>query len=443
MKRIVTWGLVIAVAGAIGAALLWPRPTEVDVVACKRGTAVAFVIEEAKTRLDEDYLVAMPVDGRLLRVDLREGDVVQKGQVIARVDRFEREQKQKQLEARRAEIKALIVGVDEAKPKPEEIAAAELARDEARARHAAAAKAREACHIDFTQEEKIYKRKHQLFLEEAINETEHIEARRRYLVLKAKCEEATEIEQAMKKRFERTEKELERLRESRDDNEYQRTAYQAQLEQIRADEALIQDELAKCEIRAPVTGPVLDVLQEDKQVLRAGTPLLKLGDLASLRIESDILSEEVGRMAVGQPVEIFGPAVGGDPVTGQIERIYPSGFEKISSLGIEQQRVKVIIAFDNRALRLRPGVRVDVRIITDRKEGALLVPERALFKQAGRWHVFAARGEVAELTPVEVGIQNDEQAEIVSGLGDGDLVIPDPPPELADGARIEPKRSDD
>ena len=135
-------------------------------------------------------------------------------------------------------------------------------------------------------------------------------------------------------------------------------------------------------------------------------------------------------------MEIYGPAIDPAPIIGKIERIYPSGFEKISSLGIEQQRVKIVIAFDNSSLRLRPGVRVDIRIITERKRDVLLIPERALFKSQGRWHVFVVREARAHLTPVEVGPRNDELVEVLEPLREGDIVILSPSIELADGARV-------
>ena len=440
MKKALKWLLLVVLVGLVVAALMVQWPIEVEVIEARKATIEETVVEEARTRLETDYRISMPVGGRLLRIDLKEGDRVESGDVVARIDRFEREEKLAGLKARRDEIEALIVGVDVAKPKAEDIAAAALVRDEARARYAAAQKAHETSRINLEQEEELFKRRRELFREGAITETEFIEAERAIRMLRAGREEAAETEQAMKKNAERTQVELERLRDSIDDNEYQRVAYKAQLDRVRTEMAILLDELAKSEIRAPATGPVLDIFQEDEQVLPAGTPLLKVGDLESIRIEADVLSEDVGRMDIGQAVEVFGPAVDGT-VIGQIERIYPAGFKKISALGIEEQRVRVIIAFDRRELPLRPGVRVDVRFITDRAEDVLVVPERALFMLAGQWHAFVARDGVAERRAVEVGIRSDEDAEIRAGLDEGDLVIYDPPPELDEGARVRPRRA--
>jgi HlyD family secretion protein len=372
---------------------------------------------------------------------LKEGAIVDEGAVVARVDTFERTEELKRLAARVKEIEALIVGVDEAKPKPEDIRAAELAVAEAKLRYDVAQKTRETCEINFKQEKKKYTRQKELFGKGAINEFEFIEAERRYLVLEAKCKEATLAEKAMANVLDQAKVKLKRLRESVDDNEYQRTMYQAQIRQIEARQATLRDEIAKSEIRAPVAGPILEKYQESEQVLAAGTPLLKMGDLASLRVESDILSEEVVRVTVGDEAEIFGPAVGDKPLAARVERIYPSGFEKISSLGIEQQRVKVILAFTDEHGELRPGTRVDVRIVTARKPNVVRVSERALFRDGGTWNAFVVEGGVARRTPVTLGLRNPDWSEATDGLSGGAEVVLNPPPDLADGARVQSVRT--
>jgi len=435
MKKVLVWAaLAIVVLLIVFAA--WPRPLAVEVVACATGTIEAFVLEEAETRLDDEYVITMPVNGRLLRIDLKEGALVKKESVIARVDPFERQEQLKRLDAHVREIEALIVGVDKAKPKPEDLRAAELAVQEANLRCDAAKKSLAVARINYEQEKKQYERKKALLAGGSISQSDFDTAERQYLMLKTRLDEAASTEGAVGKLLEQAEMRRESLRKSLDDNEFQRAAYLAQIQQVDTDKAILRDELAKSEIRAPVRGPILEKYQEDEQVLPAGTPLLKIGDLQSIRIESDILSEEIGQVRVGQEVEIFGPAVGNQPIAGEIARIYPAGFKKISSLGIEQRRVKVIVEFDNSSLQLRPGVRLDIRIITDRKQDVLLVPERALLKLSDQWNVFAIRDGTAALTAVEIGLRNDDYAEIMSGLQPGDLVIPAPPQGLDDGDKV-------
>ena len=436
MKRIVSWTAFLIVAGLLVAYAAWPRPLEVEAVACLRGTIDAFVSEEAETRLDDEYVITMPVNGRLMRIAQKEGTLVEKGDLIAHVDTFEREEQLNRLDARVREVQALIIGVDKAKPKPEDVRAAELAVQEAKLRHEAAKKSLDAARINYEQEAKQYNRKKTLLAEGAIPQSDFDEAQRQYLVLKSQYAGATSSEGAVGKLLEQTRVQLKRLRDSIDDNEFQRSVLLEQIQQIEAERAILRDDLAKSDIHAPVSGPILEKYQEDEQVLPAGTPLLKVGDLTSICIESDILSEEVGSMRVGQDVEVFGPAIGDEPISGKVTRIYPSGFEKISSLGIEQQRVKAIVAFGNADLQLRPGVRLDIKIITDTRSDALIIPERALFKKSDQWNVFVVRDGRADLAPVEVGLRTNEHAEVAKGLQAGDLVIPSPPQQLEDGDKV-------
>jgi len=442
MWRILVWvGIAVAVALVV-VYVAWPRPREVETALCSRGAIEAFVSEEAETRLDDEYVVTMPVAGRLLRIGLMAGDQVDSGNLIAQVDTFERRERLKTLQSRVREIEARIVGVDEAKPKPDDIRAADLAVQEARIRLDAAGKALEVTRINYEQEKKQYERLARLHAAGTISDSEFDEAQRKFLTLKTQHDEADLQAGVAAKVLEQAEVKLKRLRESADDNEYLRSVLKAQIQQIEADVAIVQDELAKSEIRAPVSGPVLETYQDDEQVLLAGARLLKIGDLRSIRVEADVLSEEVGRVKVGQEVEIAGAAVGQSAILGKVERIYPAGFKKISSLGIEQQRVKVIVAFDNTLARLRPGVRVDLRIITDRKQDALLISERALFKADDRWHVFVVRDRRARLTPVKIGLRNDEFAEITEGLEPGETVISSPPADLSDGDIVTPQRNE-
>ena len=141
-------------------------------------------------------------------------------------------------------------------------------------------------------------------------------------------------------------------------------------------------------------------------------------------------------MRVGNRVEIKGKALQDRVVFGTVKRIYPSGFMKISSLGVEQQRVRTIIEFDNSEIQLRPGTSVDVRIITAQSENALAIPDRALFRHQEDWALFIVNGDVAELIAVEVGLRNDDWAEIVSGVEEGTLIVSELKNDLVDGLKV-------
>lgn len=166
-----------------------------------------------------------------------------------------------------------------------------------------------------------------------------------------------------------------------------------------------------------------------------------------MEVEADVLTLDVVTAKIGNHVEIYGPAIGKPSARGVVTRIFPAGFTKTSSLGVEQQRVKVIIRFDkndlNRLLTehgLGVGYRVRVRIFTAENPDALIVPRTALFRSANnQWQVYAVRGDRARIQDVEVGLMNDEHVEITKGLKQGDLVILVPESSLTDGTRITAK----
>jgi len=211
------------------------------------------------------------------------------------------------------------------------------------------------------------------------------------------------------------------------------------LEQVKKNEA-------RAQMTSPVDGVVLQRLVSDERQVAAGTVLLQIGRLEDLEVEAEVLSQDVVAVKPGDVAEVSGPAIGPTPVVGAVSRVYPAGFTKVSSLGVEQQRVKVVVALkpaDITRLRAERGLgadyRVSVRIITATKPETLTVPRSALFRGAeGKWQVFVVRGGRARLQAVETGLMNDETVEIARGLAEGDVVVLAPETNLSDGSRVNP-----
>ncbi|MBW3599621.1 MAG: HlyD family efflux transporter periplasmic adaptor subunit [Planctomycetes bacterium] len=199
---------------------------------------------------------------------------------------------------------------------------------------------------------------------------------------------------------------------------------------------------------SPVDGVVLERLVDNEQLLPGGAELLEIGRLEELEIEAEVLSQDVVRVEEGDEVEIYGPAIGaaqGEGVRGRVTKIHPEGFTKRSSLGVDQQRVIVDVEFDDEVLDevlrrgVRVGYRVRVRIFTDAKNNARLIPRSALFRGAdGGWRVYEVVDGRARLQPVQVGLMNDEIVEIAAGLDDKSIVILAPENSLTDGAEVSP-----
>jgi HlyD family secretion protein len=193
------------------------------------------------------------------------------------------------------------------------------------------------------------------------------------------------------------------------------------------------------EVRSPVDGVVLRRLRESEAVVVAGEALVEVGDPRDLEIVADLLSTDAAQIRPGQPVEIeqWG---GGTVLAGRVRRIEPSGFTKISALGVEEQRVNVIIDLADPPARwagLGDGFRVETRVVLWERQDVLQVPASSLFRDEKGWEVYAVKGGQVERRHVEVGRQNGLRAEIVSGLEAGESVVLHPSTDVRDGIEVQ------
>ncbi len=437
-KRYVFIGVIVLAVLAGGFVAVRGPAVAVAVAHPQRLDVRAYVAEDAKTRLNYEYIVDMPVSGTLKRIQLEEGDYVEKGQVIAEVDPYDLTQRAQQVEAQIKQRKAQILGVDVAKPKPEDIESAKLRVTEMTHALEISRKAQSVAQANFDEASREYDRAQGLFKAGAASQSYLDEAQMRYTALQAeKDQRSLEIERA-DQALDQARLAAQRLVGSIDDNEYQREGFLAEIAAQEAELAILKEDLSKTSIKAPVSGPVLEKFVEDSRVLVEGSQVLRIGDMDSIEIECDVLSEEISAVAPGNKVLVTGKALMGKTLEGAVKRIYPSGFMKISALGVEQQRVKTIIEFDNTTAKLRPGTSVDVEIITQEAPQAIAVPDRAVFRDGDKWAVFVVEGGRARLRNVEVGIRNEDWAEITSGLTEQDEVVGELSNSLADGVRVVP-----
>jgi HlyD family secretion protein len=193
------------------------------------------------------------------------------------------------------------------------------------------------------------------------------------------------------------------------------------------------------EVRAPVEGEVLRVLQESEGVVQPGAPLLEVGDSRALEIVVDVLTSDAVDIVPGAPVRIT--RWGGDSaLRAHVHRVEPSAFTRISALGVEEQRVNVLIDLDEpreRWAALGDGFRVEASIEVWRAADALQVPAGAVFRHDSGWAVFRVSGGRAALTPVTIGRRSGTAAQVLEGLEPEDTVVVYPGDNVVDGIRVE------
>lgn len=201
------------------------------------------------------------------------------------------------------------------------------------------------------------------------------------------------------------------------------------------------DSVEKLEVKSPISGRVLRVIRESETPASAGEALLEIGDPASLEIVVDVLTTDAVAIRPGARVTIENWG-GFEPLDGRVRLVEPGAFTKVSALGVEEQRVWVVIdlvsPYDQWAT-LGDGFRVDAAIVTEEIDDALLVPQSALFRRGDGWAVFVVGNGVVHERAVEIAHRSARVAAVAAGLSSGDRVVLFPPSALTDGATVKPE----
>lgn len=396
MKRWIYIGGGLLLAGLILYGLR-PQPTEVDLGTVTTGRMRVTVDEEGKTRIRDRYTVMAPLSGQMRRVELKPGDEATQGQTVL----------------------TTIEPTDPALLDARSIASAKARVAAAKASKQQTGQMLEKARVSLEFAEGEFKRTRKSYESSGTSEQHLREAdtllRTRQLELKA----AQFAEQIANFELEQAE---------------------AALLQVQPPSA--SNEPPRLVVPSPITGVVLGVLRESAGVVTAGTPLVELGDPKNLEVVVQVLSRDA--VAVNPGAEVILEHWGGDqPLHGRIRRVEPSGFTKISALGVEEQRVNVLLDFIDpfEARRnLGDGFRVEARIVVWQHESVLKVPAGALFRQDGEPAVYVVDNGVARLRTVQIGRSNALEAEVLAGLGDGDRVVMHPSDKVKDGGRVVERR---
>ncbi len=445
-----TWMIAAAVAvvlvGLVIVRAMIGSGVPVEAAPATRGPIREFVDERGKTRLPQTYNITMPFDGRIAAIDLIEGTPVYKGQVVAQVLRSDLDLSVDLAMADVNRLKASIKENDDASVEQTGLKQS-LSFVQSMDRTVEAAQAQvDSGHAKLEYANNNLERVRKMFQTKTATQDQYEQTQLQQVQSSVEYQQDLLLLRAIQALQAATALLPTGVQQYIDRKSLTHNVLNMQLEEanVRLKEA--ERDRERGELRSPVEGVVLERAFSDERQVTAGTVLLKIGRLEDLEVEADILSQDVVNVKEKDPVEITGPAIGPTPAHGTVKRIYPAGFTKVSSLGVEQQRVKVIIAIDPPDLaRLRSqrdlGVdyRVRVRVFTAEKEGALTVPRSALFRGGdGKWQLFAIRDDRARLQPVETGLMNDELAEITHGLQPNELVVLAPETSLKDGVAVKP-----
>jgi HlyD family secretion protein len=390
------WLLAAVVGAGVLAWAFMPRPVAVETAVIAREPFRKTVDEDGKTRVRDRYVVSAPLAGRLLRVELDAGAAVTRGALLATL-----------IPSAPALLDARAEG-------------------ELRQRVGAA----EA---------------------DALRAKANVERARVALALaRSELARATDLAAkgfTSKQSLERGEREVELKAREQDAARFEAEAAAYHLAEARA--ALLrlsQDPEGKgagqqWKIVAPVDGRVLRVLQESEAVVPVGAPILEIGDPRNLEVVVDVLTTDAGGIAAGAPVELD-LGGGAPPIKGRVRLVEPSAFTKVSALGVEEQRVNVVIDFDGPPAEfqnLGDAYRVDARILVAARSDAVIVPASALFRSDSGWAVYIVAGDRAQRHSIEIGPRSGLAVVVERGLEPGTKVIVYPGDLVRDGVRVAPR----
>ncbi|MBI1313891.1 HlyD family efflux transporter periplasmic adaptor subunit [bacterium] len=396
LKRMVWFVVLSAVVGAIVFAFR-PQPVLVDTTIVRRGALQVTVDEDGRTRIRERYIVSAPLNGRLQRLTLDPGDSVRQNETVV----------------------ATIEPVD-----PSLLDERTLAETRARVSAAEAEVQRSTALVE----------RAKVTVDQAESELGRIH---RLAEQNGASDEEVEAAQLA---FRTAERDHQAAKFSREIAEFERELAQAAL--IRSGAKANGDGEASAEylvIRSPISGDVLRVFEENSRVVTPGTQLLEIGDPGDLELEIDVLSSDGVGVRPGQDV-IIDHWGGEQPLHGRVRLIEPSAFTKVSALGVEEQRVNVIVDLTDPSEQRRglgDAFRIEAHIVTWQNDDVLKVPTSAVFRSGSDWSVFAVRDGRAQQVTVEPGHRNSLEVEIVSGLSEGDEIVLYPGDRIRHGTLVQ------
>ncbi|PKM50317.1 MAG: efflux transporter periplasmic adaptor subunit [Firmicutes bacterium HGW-Firmicutes-7] len=384
---------------------------EVEAYEVNEGTIEKYVEELGTVMVNQQATVYANLSGKVIEVLIDVGDEVKKGDILVRIDSEDQERDVRILEAQKIETKAkyndVQKPVDGTQIKKLELVLSGLEKDI------------EASKINLNNQK-------ELLDQGIISDQEYKDLQLNY--------------EAEQREVEKARLDLELLRKPTSSNILKQI--EAQLLQLDLQIEALKSNAGDFVFTAPFDGTIFMKNIDAGSYIQQGTAIIEMGYLGELYIESDILVEDIGDINVGSTVKIENSNLGIKDVKGIVTKIYPLAVSKISDLGVEQKRIKTEIKIEDSLQSLRPGYDLDVKIIVDRKEKVLLIPENAIFEIAGKDYVFVIEEGVANLREIEKGLESERQVEVISGLIALEKIILSPVEQLEEGIMVKERNFD-
>lgn len=378
---------------------------EVATAVVTEGSIEKYAEELGTVRSDDRANIYSFVSGRAVEIPVSVGDSVKEGDVLVRIDTQQLERQLAELQAMRSEVEAQYR--EALSPfSDNDVKKAELDISDMEGR------------LRLSEADAV--KSEQLFEAGALSEQEY---QRILLNLES---ERTALKKARLG--------LEQMKSPLSQNLAMQ--FEAKLRQLDIQQEELESRSRDLRIISPINGVVMMLQAEKGSFIQQGMQLAEIANIGELYIESDVLVADIAGVSVGAPVKISNKELNIFDAKGTVRKIHPQAFSKISDLGIEQKRIKVEIDIAASLPNLKPGYDLDIKIITDKKDRVLLIPEAATFQRSGRDYVFVDENGTARLREIQIGLEGQKQVEVVSGLSSGERVVLSPDERLQEGTRI-------
>lgn len=433
----------VALAIATCLLLIWafrPTPVRVSVGTVDHGTLQVTVDAEGKTRVRDRFTISAPVNGHLERIQLNEGDPVQAGTLVAQIEPLPLTADVKAALGQLAEWKAQRAGVATQRPKTETLAQAKMRIQKAISDQQQSEARVAAAQATLEQARRDRQRAQQLQSSGAISRQERESAELIEVTRARELDAAITSAKATASEVQVNRAALAVLQKEQTDPDYLLRVYDARIASTEAELAKLRDEANRTEIRSPVNGRVLRILQKSAQYVTDGTPLLELGDVSNLELVIDVLSTDAEQIKPGDAILI--ERQNAHPIRARVRLVEPAAFTKVSALGVEEQRVNVIGDFVDAPTFFGDAYRVETRIVTWEGKNVLKIPLSALFRCNQDWCVFTVKNNRAERRSVTVDHRSNSEAEIQNGLILDEVVILHPNEQIDAGKLVQANRLD-